>query len=88
LTLDTDYSSGPIYLSLFDITNFDKGESEDFTVKTEFSGITLDTTTSVGSSLQRATTTGVGVSLTVSTIDFYPRNEGEVATYEFHIKPS
>lgn len=85
--MDSRYSSGQLTVHVYDIINFDEGESDDFIIETRYDGTILDTSSN-GSPRQKAVTDNQAEDLTVSVIDFEPRNEGEIATYKFEITPS
>ncbi|CAG9333617.1 unnamed protein product [Blepharisma stoltei] len=67
------------------IQNPGQGTFSSFYAHTEFNGVTLDTTLP---STFSAKILEDPKSLSISDIVFYPRNEGEIATYEFSILPS
>ncbi|CAG9324854.1 unnamed protein product [Blepharisma stoltei] len=80
----TDPISGKVLISILNIRNFDQGQSSEFMVTTSYDGVTLQQTPS---STYFATTTAQSPSLTVTSIVFFPKNEGELATYQFYFTP-
>lgn len=84
---DAHHTSGSLTFSLFDVDNFDAGTSNEFAVKITYDSVVTDQT-GTGSSSQKAVSTAVYSPLSVTKMDFDPKNEGEIATYMFTFKPA
>ena len=76
----------PFTISLIGLLNFDQGSSQNFVITTSYANIILQTTGTGTNQLQAITTAQASI-LKVSSILFYPMNEGEEATYEFYFSP-
>jgi histone deacetylase 6 len=86
LTDDTS-ASGALTFSLFNVDNFDEGSSNEFSVKIEYDSVVVEQT-ATGAAALKASSTAVYSPLQVSKVDFDPRNEGEVSTYQLTFLPA
>ena len=83
-TVNGDYHNSQIEIFILNILNFSPGTSDSFSITVIYDGVTLQkSSTSI-----TVSTSSYASSITTSQINFYPKNEGETATYEFHITPS
>ena len=78
-----DYISGNIEVYIYNILNFAEGTSGEIFLKVYYDGVLLQETSAV-----YAQTSSEASSVAINSINFYPKNEGEEATYEFHFTPS
>ncbi|CAG9310830.1 unnamed protein product [Blepharisma stoltei] len=69
---------------IFGVKNFNAGISDDFSIKAYYDGVLLQQT----SGSVTISTTAAASTISVSAINFYPKNEGQTATYEFTMIPS
>lgn len=83
-TVNSIYHNSQITVHILGIKNFPKGKSETFAIRIKYDGVVLQ------KSLDdiTVTTSAQSESITTTFINFYPKNEGEISTYEFHITPS
>ena len=88
---DEEYTtgSGYIHFHVYNVHNFNAGSSTKFTGQIELDGTIIEKNDeSVGGGVQTIATSAAAADITVTSLDFYPQNEGEKATYEFHFKPA
>lgn len=87
ITLDSLYtpsSVNSLTITIYDVTNPSTvGTSEGFTITTAYAGVTLDTTNTLSTIGRTFKVTNAPGAITVSEINFYPKNEGEAADYIF-----
>lgn len=83
-TVNSDYHNSQITVHILGIINFAKGTSDSFAIRVKYDGVTLQqSTTSI-----KVSTTKAASSINTNFLNFYPKNEGETCTFEFHITPS
>lgn len=89
LTMDTKLNANEIMsLSVFGVSNPDVEKASYFTAISAYDGVTLDQSPDSSSlNEQVAILTSAASTLIVNSISFYPKNEGEIATYSFSITP-
>lgn len=83
-TVNSGYHNSEVTIHILGIKNFPKGTSDSFQIRVIYDGVILQKSTS---SITVSTTSSANTILT-SLIHFYPKNEAETSTFEFHIKPS
>ncbi|CAG9322608.1 unnamed protein product [Blepharisma stoltei] len=88
VTMSQDALAYQIILSITGIRNFFQSKSDPFTIKTIYDGVVLQTTDSSVTESVLVNTTSQAPTLKVNEINFYPQNEGEIATYTFVFTPN
>ena len=83
ITLDTEPTPNIMYIDIIGLLNFPQGSSSSFQIRTIYDGVVLQQNFDP----IIAVTTTQASTLQVASIDFYPQNEGETATYVFTIIP-
>lgn len=83
IVLDEDPPYKILHIDVYRLLNFPKGASDPFIIKTFYDSVLLqEISTTVLSTTTQAS------KLTVKSINFYPKNEGEKATYVFQFVPN
>lgn len=82
--------SGDFVFWIRSIKNPVKGLTENFNMFTEYDGVVLDVAskTNLPQNVLDAKITETAGSITVSNLVFYPRNEGQLSTYDISVYPS
>ena len=83
-TVNSEYHNSQITVHVLGIKNFAKGVSDSFEIRVIYDGVVLQRS----SSFISVSTTALPSAIITTLIHFYPKNEAETATYEFHIIPS
>lgn len=83
-TVNSNYHNSQITIHILNIKNFPQGTSDSFEIRVLYDGVVLQQSTSSIT----VSTTGKADTIVTSLIHFYPKNEAETSTFEFHIKPS
>lgn len=84
LTTSSDSRPMKTLISIMNLRNFDEGTSDEFMLTTSYDGVTLQATQTA---TYFAVTTTQAPSLNMRSLTFYPKNEGELATYQFYFTP-
>ena len=83
LVTDTTSTAGDITLYVLGLTNSDAGDTDPFTLQSVYDGVVM----CQSGSNSYITIAPSATVLTLNSWTFYPRNEGEIATYSFSVHP-
>ena len=90
ITIVTDaiYTTGSLIFTIDDIPNPEAGTTDGFEIHTFYDNHFLDTTDTTDDSYRTIPILPAANPMTVNSIDFEPRNEGELAKYTFSLNPT
>jgi hypothetical protein len=83
-TVNSQYHNSQVTISVLSILNFEEGTSDSFAIRVIYDGVILQQS----SSPITVSTTSAAQTITTTLINYFPKNEGEIATYQFYILPS
>lgn len=86
--LDSSYTTGDISVTILNIPNPRAGVTNGFIVKTFYDGVFLDVTDTTSSLGRTCTITSGASPISVKSISFDPKNEGEISVYIFTFIPT
>ena len=88
ITLDTQYSGGNIVVQFSDILNPSAGTTDLFIITTYYDSLVLDSTETIVTTNRQITIEAAPSTITMESLTFDPKNEGETSTYTFSFLPT